>query len=34
MGFEVGGLRSPLTEMESEHTIVLKQELEKVGLLS
>lgn len=32
MGFEVGGLRSPLTPMEPEHTIILKQELEKAGL--
>lgn len=34
MGFEVGGLRRPLTEMEENHAAVLKTELQKAGLIS
>ncbi len=33
MGFEVGPLRSPLTEMEEVHAKVLAEEMKKVGLL-
>lgn len=34
MGFEVGGLRKPLTELEENHVTVLKTELQKAGLIS
>lgn len=33
MGFEVGSLRMPLTEMEEAHAAVLRAEMEKVGIL-
>lgn len=33
MGYEVGGLRSPLTRLEPEHTQTLLQELKKVNLI-
>ena len=33
MGMEVGPLRMPLTEMGEANAAVLRQELEKVGLL-
>ncbi|HCL02499.1 MAG TPA: 4-hydroxy-tetrahydrodipicolinate synthase [Lachnoclostridium phytofermentans] len=33
MGFEVGPLRSPLTEMEDAHAKVLAEEMKKVGLI-
>lgn len=33
MGKEVGGLRTPLTEMEPEHAKVLKQAMEEYGIL-
>ena len=33
LGYNVGSLRMPLTPMEDEHVAVLKQEMEKLGLL-
>lgn len=33
MGFEVGGLRKPLTEMEEAHAKILADEMKKVGLI-
>jgi 4-hydroxy-tetrahydrodipicolinate synthase len=33
MGFEVGPMRMPLTEMEEDHAKVLLNELKKVGIV-
>ena len=32
MGYKAGGVRLPLTEIEENHRVYLKQEMEKVGL--
>ena len=32
MGFEVGGLRSPLTPMEDAHVKALREEMIKAGI--
>jgi len=33
MGFEVGPMRMPLTEMEEDHAKVLLAELQKLGIV-
>ena len=33
MGYEVGSLRLPLTEMEDANALVLAEEMKKVGLI-
>ncbi|MCQ2506320.1 MAG: 4-hydroxy-tetrahydrodipicolinate synthase [Lachnospiraceae bacterium] len=33
MGFEVGGLRLPLTDLESDHVELMRKELAKVGII-
>jgi 4-hydroxy-tetrahydrodipicolinate synthase len=32
MGFEVGPLRKPLTEMEEAHTTILKENMKTYGI--